>query len=242
MTGIRFNFLKCATLVAAWILAVPAFAQDAAVLNTKQEKDSYAVGVDLARNLKRRGVKMESEALLRGMRDVISGQKLLMTEDDLRATLNAVQVEERQKRMLSQPGAAPLADDNAAKGAAFLAQNKTNQGVATLPSGLQYKILKNGTGPKPSATDTIECNFRGLFIDGNQFAGSDPAKPGTFKLSDVVPGLREALQLMPVGSKWQVFIPPQLGYGEKGVGRSRLAPGIGPNTTLIYELELLAIK
>jgi UDP-GlcNAc:undecaprenyl-phosphate/decaprenyl-phosphate GlcNAc-1-phosphate transferase len=242
MKGIRFHLTKCAIVAVGGLLTAQAFAQETAVLETKRDKDSYAVGVDLARNLKRRGVQMESEALLRGMRDVISGQKLLMTEDELRATLRALQVEERQAKIFTQPGAAPLADSNAAKGAAFLAQNKTNQGVVTLPSGLQYKILMAGTGPKPAATDTIECNFRGLFIDGNQFSGSDPAKPGTFKLSDVVPGLREALQLMPVGSKWQIFIPPQLGYGEKGVGRSRLAPGIGPNTTLIYELELLAIK
>ena len=235
--------MKPIAAFAVGLLAVQGFAQEQAVLKTQKDKESYAIGTDLARNLKRRGVQMEPEALLRGMRDVLSGQKLLMTEDDLRDTLRELQAEERQKAILRRQGKAPVADETGEKGAAFLAQNKTNQGVICLPSGLQYKILKTGDGRKPTGTDTIECYFRGTLIDGYQFAGSDPAgEPGTFKVSEVIPGWKEALQLMPVGSKWQLIIPPQLAYGAQGVGRTRQLPKIGPNTTLIYELELVGIK
>lgn len=231
------------TGLALALLALPTDAQDNGALPTQKEKDSYAVGVDLARNLKRRGVELETEALLGGMRDVLTSQKLLMTDDALRETLSRVQLEARQRVILPQGTLDPVAEDNAAKGAAFLAQNKTNQDVVCLPSGLQYKILKAGEGQKPSATNTVECHFRGSLIDARQFAGTEAGgSPAMFKISDVIPGLREALQLMPVGSKWQVWIPPQLAYGEQGMGRSKLGAKIGPNATLIYELELLAIK
>ncbi|HEY5912831.1 MAG TPA: FKBP-type peptidyl-prolyl cis-trans isomerase [Verrucomicrobiae bacterium] len=237
------TLIKCLSAFALGLLAVQTFAEEQTVLKTQKDKDSYAVGADLARNLKRRGVQMEPEALLQGMRDGLSGQKLLMTEDDLQETLRAVQNEARQKAIMTRQGKSVVADETGEKGAAFLAQNKTNQGVVCLPSGLQYKILKAGDGRKPTAADTIECNFRGTLIDGRDFAGNNPAVgPVTYKVSDVIAGWKEALQLMPVGSKWQLFIPPQLAYGEQGVGRTRIAPRIGPNTTLIYELELLAIK
>jgi FKBP-type peptidyl-prolyl cis-trans isomerase len=243
MNGINCHVLKTGTFLAVGLLAFTVSAQETSALKTQKDKDSYAVGVDLAKNLKRRGVVMEPEALLRGMSDVFSGQKLLMTDEELRRTLLAVQVGEKQKQILAPTGAASIAEENAAHGAAFLAQNKTNQGVVCLPSGLQYKILKPGQGPKPTATATVECFFRGSLIDGRTFANTDATgTPSALKLSEVIPGLKEALQLMPVGSKWQVFIPPQLGYGEKEVGRSRIGAKIGPNSTLIYELELLAIK
>ncbi len=229
--------------LAVLCLATQVGADDAAVLTTKNEKDGYAIGADLARNLKRQGVQVELDPLLRGMRDVFSGNKLLMTDDAIRETIRAYQVELKKKLIQPGGGAAGVAPDDQEKGAAFLQQNKTNPGVICLPSGLQYKILKAGNGQKPSATDTIECHFRGTLIDGQQFAGSDAAgTPATFKISDVIPGWKEALQLMPVGSKWQLFIPPQLAYGDQGAGRSKRGPKIGPNTTLIYELELLAIK
>lgn len=235
--------MKCATVLAFGLLLAQASAQDSTPLKTQKEKESYAIGTDLARNLKRRGVQMEPEALLQGFRDVLSGQKLLMSEDDLRETLRALQSDERQKAILARQGKAVVADETGERGAAFLAQNKTNQDVVCLPSGLQYKILKAGNGQKPAAANTVECHFRGTLIDGREFAGNNPASgPATFKISELVPGLREGLQLMPMGSKWQLFIPPQLAYGEQGVGRTRLGPKIGPNATLIYELELVGIK
>jgi len=229
-------------LTAVGLWAAPGGAQQALVLKTQKDKDSYAIGADLARNLKRQGLQVESAALLQGMRDVLAGGKLLMTDEDLRETLRVLQAEQRRKQILARGGTAAVAEVNRGKGAAFLAQNKTNPGVVCLPSGLQYLILKTGNGRKPALTDTFECHFRGALIDGQEFAGSEPGKPVTFRMSEVIPGWKEALQLMPTGSKWRLFIPPQLAYGEQGAGRARLSPKIGPNATLIYDLELLAIK
>jgi len=169
------------------------------------------------------------------LRDALSGAKLLMTEEDLRATLSAFQTEWKQKR--AQALRLP-AEENRKAGEAFLAENRSKEGVVTLPSGLQYKVLKAGDGKKPTEADTVECRYRGTLLNGNEFDSTDRAgKPATFKLSGVIPGWKEALQLMPVGSKWQLFIPSQLAYGEQGSGRY-----IGPNATLVFEVELLAIK
>jgi UDP-GlcNAc:undecaprenyl-phosphate/decaprenyl-phosphate GlcNAc-1-phosphate transferase len=243
MNGTTVSLLKNIAALALGLLAAQAFAQEPTVLKTQKDKDSYAIGADLARNLKRRGVSMETEPLLRGMRDVLSGGQLLMAEDDLQETLRAIQNEARQKTIMARKGKAIVADETGEKGAAFLALNKTNQGVICLPSGLQYKVLKAGDGPKPTATDSIECRFRGTLIDGRDFAGTGPSGPPvTFKMSDVMPGWKEALLLMPVGSKWQLFIPPQLAFGQQGAGRTRIAPRIEPNATLIYDLELVGIK
>ena len=229
-------------LLALGLCALRAGAQEPTVLKTQKDKDSYAVGADLAWNLKRQGVEFETEALLRGMSDVMSGRELMMTDEELHETLRLLQTERRRKQVLTRGGTAAAAVENAEKGAAFLAKNKTKAGVVCLPSGLQYQVLKSGTGCKPSLTDTIECHFRGTLIDGEEFTGSDPANPVTFKVSEVIPGWKQALPQMPVGSKWRLFIPPELAYGEAGAGRARLSPKIGPNATLIYEVELLAIK
>ncbi len=210
---------------------------------SQRQTNGYVVGVDLARSLKRQGVPLEVESLLGGIRDVLSGQKLQMSEDNLRETLHTLQIAERQRRILAGDSSEAVALRNAEQGAAFLAQNKTNAGVVTLPSGLQYKVLKAGNGQRPTAADTIECRFRGTLIDGQQFAGTGPdGPPATFKLSELIAGWKDALQLMPAGSKWELFIPPQLAYGKQGAGRSKIGTKIGPNATLVYELELLAIK
>lgn len=241
MKSMRRNSLACILALASgfWI-STDVSAQNALAIKTPEQKQSYAVGADLARNLKRQAVPLDNEALIQGMRDALAGSKMQMSEDDLRDTLRALQLEQRRRAVSLRQ--VKVQDDNAEKGAAFLEQNRTNQGVVCLPSGLQYKILKSGGGPKPTATDTVECHFRGTLIDGQEFAESDPNKPATLKMSDVIPGWKEALHLMPAGSKWRLFIPPQLAYGTQGVGRARLGPKIGPNTTLIYDLELLSVK
>ena len=130
-----------------------------------------------------------------------------------------------------------LAEKNAKEGEAFFAENKKKEGIVTLPSGLQYKVIKEGDGPTPKATDTVSVNYKGTFIDGTEFDSSYKRnQPATFKVKGVIPGWVEALQLMKVGSKWQIFIPASLAYGDKGAGNV-----IGPNATLIFEVELLSI-
>lgn len=217
------------------LLAARASAEEAPVLKTQQDKVSYSIGVEAGRNYKRMGVEVDANLLVKGLRDALSAEKLLMTDEEIRATMTAYQAELRQK----QAQATRLAAENNKKaGEAFLAANKTKEGVVTLPSGLQYKILKAGNGKTPTETDTVECNYRGTLIDGTEFDSSyRRGQPAAVKVTGVIPGWKEALKLMPVGSRWQLVIPHQLAYGERGVGRD-----IGPNATLIFEVELLTIK
>jgi FKBP-type peptidyl-prolyl cis-trans isomerase len=171
------------------------------------------------------------------MKDAAAGKKLLMDDEQLSQSYAMFQAMFRA----AIQGRMNTGQDNNKKGAIFLAENKTKEGVVTLPSGLQYKILKEGAGPKPKDTDIIQCYYRGTLIDGTEFDSSAHSNnegfPATVNLSSCIPGWREAIPLMPVGSKWQLFIPPELAYGTKGSGRY-----IGPNATLIFEVELVAIK
>ncbi len=169
------------------------------------------------------------------MKDALAGAKPLLTDEEVNAALTGLQTQVKAKadRQRQQAGEA-----NMKEGAEFLASNKTKEGVVTLPSGLQYKIMKEGTGPKPAATDTVVCNYRGTLLNGKEFDSSyKRGQPATFPLNRVIKGWTEAVQLMPVGSKWQLFIPPDLAYGANGAG-----PDIGPNATLIFEVELMSIQ
>jgi FKBP-type peptidyl-prolyl cis-trans isomerase len=216
-------------------VAAPAVAEDAPALKTQKEKVSYGLGMDLGTNLKKQEVEVDVDLLTQGLKDALAGGKTLMTQEDVRTALTALQTELRAKQ---QEAAKKLAEKNKQAGEAFLAENKAKEGVVTLPSGLQYKILKAGDGKKPTADDTVECQYRGTLLDGTEFDSSYKRnQPATFKVKGVIPGWTEALQLMPVGSKWQLFIPSNLAYGERGAGRD-----IGPNSTLIFEVELLSIK
>ena len=173
--------------------------------------------------------------LLQGLKDALAGGKALLTDDETKATLTALQAEVTKRQ---QAKMAVVGDANKKEGDAFLAANKTKEGVVTLPSGLQYKILQQGTGPIPSASDSVECNYRGMLINGTEFDSSyKRGQPATFPVGQVIHGWTEALQLMPVGSKWQLFIPAELAYGPRGAGAE-----IGPNATLIFEVELLSIQ
>jgi len=209
------------------------------VLKTQQEKASYAIGANIGRGMKKDGVQIDARILSRGMSDAISGKKLAMTDEEMQAALTVLQADVR-KRM--EVEAAAVAAANKATGDQFLAANKAKDGVVTLPSGLQYKILKAGTGPKPAATDEVVCNYRGILIDGTEFDSSyKRGTPATFPVDKVIKGWTEALQLMPVGSKWELFVPSNLAYGERGAGQ-RGADVIAPNSTLIFEVELMSIK
>jgi len=208
-------------------------------LTTEKDKFSYALGMKtgqrMAESLKKQSVPFDAAILARGLKDGLAGGKTLLTDDQAQAAITAVQndVRKQQQEKMEQAGAA-----NKKEGETFLAGNKSKEGVVTLPSGLQYKILKEGAGPKPAASDSVVCNYRGTLINGTEFDSSyKRGQPATFPVSGVIKGWTEALQLMSVGSKWQLFIPPDLAYGERGAGAD-----IGPASTLIFEVELISIE
>ena len=210
--------------------------QAVTALTTTKQKASYAIGMNWGTGLHRQSIDVDSAALVQGMKDALAGGKTLLTEDEARTALMQLQKEMQEKQ---QAKAAQEGDANKKEGDAFLAANKSKEGVVTLPSGLQYKILTPGSGPKPTASDSVVCNYKGTLINGTEFDSSyKRGEPATFPVTGVIKGWTEALQLMPVGSKWQLFIPSDLAYGPRGT------PGgpIGPNSTLIFEVELMSIK
>jgi FKBP-type peptidyl-prolyl cis-trans isomerase len=200
-------------------------------LKTEKEKFSYALGMTngkrLAESLRKSSVPFDPAILARGLKDGISGGKTLLTDQEAQAVVDGV----RNNLIKKEQAASRKEGDD------FLAANKGKEGVVSLPSGLQYKILKAGTGPKPTASDSVRCDYRGTLINGTEFDSSyKRGQPATFAVTGVIKGWTEALQLMPVGSKWQLFVPSDLAYGERG------NQGIAPNSTLIFEVELLAIE
>jgi FKBP-type peptidyl-prolyl cis-trans isomerase FklB len=204
-------------------------------LKTQKDKASYAIGLNIGRSLHKDSVEIDPAIFARGLKDGVAGGKALLTDDEIKATMTALQadVNKRQGERMQQQGEA-----NKKAGEAFLAANKTKEGVVTLPSGLQYKILKAGTGPKPTASDSVVCNYKGTLLDNTEFDSSyKRGQPATFPVGGVIKGWTEALQLMPVGSKWQLFVPADLAYGQRGPSAA-----IGPNATLIFEVELLSIE
>ncbi len=184
-------------------------------------------GKRLAEILKKQSVPIDPALVARGMKDGLAGGKTLLTDQEAQAVVDSV----RSDLIKKQAAADKKEGDD------FLAANKGKEGVVTLPSGLQYKIEKAGTGPKPTASDTVLCNYRGTLVNGTEFDSSyKRGQPAKFPVSGVIKGWTEALQLMPVGSKWQLFIPSNLAYGEGG------QQGIPPNATLIFEVELMSIE
>jgi len=226
---------KAGTPATAARKAPAAKSPEALTLATPKDKASYAIGLNIGRGLHRDSVDIDPNILVRGLKDAMAGGKQLMTDDEAKTALTALQadVSKRQQEKMQIAGEA-----NKKEGEEFLAANKAKEGVVTLPSGLQYKILKEGTGPKPTATDSVVCNYRGTLLNGTEFDSSyKRGQPATFGVGQVIHGWTEALQLMPVGSKWQLFIPADLAYGPRGAGAD-----IGPNATLVFEVELLSIQ
>src|SRR5216684_261984 len=215
--------------------ASPIKTQKPMTLDTQMDKESYAIGMSFGSSPRKQSVEVETDILIRGMKDSLAGGKTLLTDDEQKAVLTTLQadIRKKQEEKMAQAG-----EGNLKEGQDFLAANKSKDAVVTLPSGLQYKILKAGTGPKPTSTDSVVCNYRGTLINGTEFDSSyKRGQPATFPVSGVIKGWTEALQLMPAGSKWQLFVPSDLAYGQRGAGG-----GIAPNSTLVFEVELVSIK
>jgi FKBP-type peptidyl-prolyl cis-trans isomerase FklB len=204
-------------------------------LTTDKDKLSYAIGMNIGTTLHRQSLDIDPKVMARGIADTLAGGTTLLTDEQAKAVL-----EQLQEKMQSEQAAKiqAAAETNKKEGDAYLAANQAKEGVVTLPSGLQYKILRAGTGPKPALTDTVICNYQGTLIDGKVFDSSyQRGQPVTIPVNKVIKGFTEALQLMPVGSKWELVVPPSLAYGENGAGAD-----IGPNATIIFDVELLSIQ
>ncbi|MDP2158235.1 MAG: FKBP-type peptidyl-prolyl cis-trans isomerase [Nitrospirota bacterium] len=204
-------------------------------LKTDKDKLSYSMGVATGTQMKRQSVDVDVDMFAKGLRDSVSGGKLQMTEQEIQEALMKFQQEMAAKQAEKTK---QLTEINKKEGEAFLAENKKKEGVKTLPSGLQYKVITEGSGNSPKETDTVTTHYRGTLIDGTEFDSSiKRGQPATFAVKGVIKGWTEALQLMKEGSKWQLFIPSELAYGERGAGQQ-----IGPNSALIFEVELISIK
>jgi FKBP-type peptidyl-prolyl cis-trans isomerase FklB len=200
-------------------------------LKDQNDKVSYSIGLNIGSNLSRQKVSVNPDILAAGIKDAIAGKPQL-TQEQVKDVMSTFEKDMQEKQKAA-------AEKNAADGAKFLEENKKKEGVKTTPSGLQYKVIKEGTGPQPKATDIVTVNYRGTLIDGKtEFDSSyKRGEPATFPLNGVIKGWTEGVQLMKVGSKFQLFIPPNLGYGERAV-----SPDLSPNSTLIFDVELLGIK
>ncbi|MGZ8430223.1 MAG: FKBP-type peptidyl-prolyl cis-trans isomerase [Candidatus Deferrimicrobiaceae bacterium] len=227
----QFAMAMCAAVA----LSGAAIAAGAQELKTDREKLSYSIGMDIGVNLKKQSVEVDPDLLAKGFKDSYGGGKILLTEDEARQAIVTF-----QETLVAKEAEAmrKLAEKNKADGETFLAGNAKKEGVKTLPSGLQYKEVTAGKGKSPTPADTVTTHYRGTLIDGTEFDSSyKRSQPATFPVPGVIPGWTEGLPWMKEGAKWQLFVPPGLAYGERGAGRE-----IGPNSTLIFEVELISVK
>jgi FKBP-type peptidyl-prolyl cis-trans isomerase len=213
-------------MLSAVILCTQAPAAERTSLTTDKEKLNYGIGINMIRNFQQQGIDLDLDIVIQGMKDALDGKKLLLTDEELKKVMHDLQNEVRRRQKM-----APIIAQQ--EGQAFLAENRKKQ----------YLVIKEGTGPKPVNNDMVVCNYRGTLLNGAEFDRSYPGKPVTFSVQEGggIPGLSEALKLMPVGSTWKLFIPPRLAYGERG-RISVVGSSVGPNETIIVEVELLEIK
>jgi len=217
------------------LLACQANAGEGLELKSQKDKISYIIGMDLGKNFQGQGMDIDADILAKGIKDGVSGGKPLLSEQEIKETLAGFQAEMMAKQVAL---AKTRGEKNKKEGEAFLAANQKKEGVKTLPSGLQYRVIKPGSGNSPKLTDEVTAHYRGTLIDGTEFDSSyRRGKPETLPVNGVIPGWTEALQLMQVGAKWELYIPSNLAYGERGAGQN-----IGPNATLIFEIELISIQ
>jgi FKBP-type peptidyl-prolyl cis-trans isomerase FklB len=222
---------KLISVITAATLAgftLPGIAADPVELKTDPEKNGYSLGYDIGRSLKRQLVDVDAGAVAQGLKDGLGGAAPVLSEQEMQQRFMNLRQESAQK----------IPEKNRKDGEAFLAKNKGEKGVKTTASGLQYKVITAGKGKQPRAEDTVSVNYRGTLIDGTEFDSSyKRGQPATFPVKGVIPGWTEALQLMKEGSKWMLYVPSNLAYGERGAGHM-----IGPNSTLVFEVELLSIS
>jgi FKBP-type peptidyl-prolyl cis-trans isomerase FklB len=222
------------TLLSITFLFSVCYAQEKLELKDQKDKDSYSLGYKYGETFKKQGMQIELEVFTAGFRDALGGNEPRMTQEEISATLSDL-----QKRMFAaqQLQLRERAAKNLEEGRVFLAENAKREGVKTAPSGLQYKVLTEGSGKTPKDEDTVTVHYKGTFIDGTEFDSSfKRKKPETFQVNGVIKGWTEALQMMKEGSKWQLFVPSELAYGQRGQGR------IPPNSTLIFEIELISVN
>jgi FKBP-type peptidyl-prolyl cis-trans isomerase FklB len=204
-------------------------------LDSPKSRISYTIGANMAKDFKAQKIDVDADVLAQGLKDGLAGKELRLTDEEM-----ATEIQNFQKEMQAKMAAerAALADSNKAAGEAFLAENAKKEGVKVTASGLQYKVIEEGSGDSPGPNDTATVNYRGTLVDGTQFDSSyDRGQPATFPVGGVIAGWTEALQMMKPGAKWQIVIPSDLAYGERGAGRD-----IGPNSTLVFDVELISVK
>jgi len=216
-------------------------ADNAGLVSTPKGKMSYAVGQEMGRNITNYLIQLDPEAIAAGVRDAVAGNKALLNEQDAQAAVNdfrqQMQAKRSEQQKMMQEKNKMAGEKNKKESEEFLAENKKKEGVKVTPSGLQYKVLKQGTGKIPTSNDTVIAHYRGTLINGTEFDSSyKRGEPGKFGVTHVIKGWTEALLMMPIGSKWQLFIPPDLAYGEMG------RPSIPPSSALIFDIELIGIE
>jgi FKBP-type peptidyl-prolyl cis-trans isomerase FklB len=218
------------------MMANTVLASETSELTTPKEKASYAIGMEMGNSLTKNGIDINPDLLTKAIKDVLTGQKTQLTDQEAGSILTDLQKEMQGKR---QEKMKALGEKNKIEGEAFLAENTKKAGVKTLPSGLQYKVITEGKGKSPSATDTVTVQYTGRLVDGTEFdSSSKRGQAATFAVNGVIKGWTEALQLMQEGSKWQLFLPSNLAYGETGT----VGGPIGPNAALIFDVELVSLQ
>jgi len=226
--------LNCIVLGCLVLATTQAWSAEPTALKTEKDRLGYSIGASIGKNLKTENTDVDLNVLIEGLKAGLAGNKLLLSDIEIRQVMNDYQTKLRQKSLASKQQAVI---DNKRKGDVFLAEFRTKKDVLSLPGGILYKVIKQGNGNKPAATDTVVVNYRGTLVDGKEFDATKPDQPATLNVGSVITGWKQALSAMPTGSKWQVVIPSELAYAERGVGND-----IGPNEVLVFDIELIAIK